>query len=86
MGVDTAPAFKPAKHFLYVLALSVKRPVVGDRHLAIGLRQYAGREALCGQGASKPGGVIAAIAEHRRGLRRGVEHQRRAVVVAHLAF
>ena len=86
MVVDTAPVFKPAKQFLFLVALSVKRPVVGDRHLAIDLRQYAGREALSGQGASKPVGVIAAIAEHRRGLRQGVEHQRRALVVAHLAF
>ena len=84
--MDTAPVFKPAKHFLYLVAVSVKRPVAGDRHLAIDLRQYAGREALCGQDASKPVGVIATIAEHRRRLRQGVEHQRRALVVAHLAF
>ena len=29
MVVDTAPVFKPAKHFLYLVALSVKRPVWG---------------------------------------------------------
>ena len=84
MLVDTAPVLvKPVKHFLFLVALSVKRPVVGDRNLAIGLRQYAGREALSGQGASKPVGVIP---EHRRGLRQGVEHQCRALVVDHLAF
>ena len=48
MVADTAPVFKPAKHFLSLVALSVMRSVAGDRHLAIDLRQFAGREALCG--------------------------------------
>ena len=59
--MDTAPVLEPAEHVLDLVALSVERPVVGDRHLAVDLRRYAGRDALCGQGASKPVGVIAAI-------------------------
>ena len=84
--MDEPPFLELAEPILDLVALSVKRPVVGDRHLAVDLRRYAGRDALCGQGASNAVGVMAAIAEHRRGLRQNVEHQRRAHVVAHLAF
>ena len=84
--MDAPPVLELAEHLHDLVALSVERLVVGDRHLAVDLRRYAARDALCGQGASKPVGVIAAIDEHRRGLRQGVEHQRRALVVAHLAF
>ena len=39
-----------------------------------------------GERVTEPVGVVAAVGQQHRGLRHGLEHERRARVVAHLAF
>jgi len=77
---------EPSEHVLDAVALSVERAVVRDRDFAVGLGRDAGDNPAFGQRAAEPVGVISPVAEHGLGLRQSVEHQRRALVVAHLAF
>ena len=46
----------------------------------------AGLDPLFDQGFAKPVAVIASIGDQRLGVRQGIEHQRRALMIAHLAF
>jgi hypothetical protein len=45
-----------------------------------------GSVPACGERLSEPVGVVASIADHRLDLGKRFKHQRRALVVAHLAF
>jgi len=85
-GVDAPPVLQSGEHGLDPVALAVERLVVLDLDLAIGLRRDAGRDPSFDQGLAEPVGVVAFVAEQRLGLREGVDHQGRTLVIAHLAL
>ena len=62
-GVDTPPVFEAAEHDLDLVALAVKRGVMRDGDLAVGLGRYAGGDAALGQGVSEAVAVIAFVGD-----------------------
>ncbi len=85
-GVDAPPVLEFAEHVFDPVALAVEGGVVRDRHLAVGLRRDAGSDATLGQGMAEPVGIVAPIGEQCLGLGERIDHQRGALVVAHLPF
>jgi hypothetical protein len=85
-GMDAPPVLEASEHVLDLVALAIEGFVVGDRDLAVGFGWDARGDALGDQGLTEPVGVVTPIAEHGPGLGQGVQHQSRALVVAHLAF
>ena len=83
-SVAAPPVLEPAEHALDLVVLTVKRSVVRDRHLTVGLRRDAGNDAAFVESIAEPVCIVALVAEHRLGLRQDIEHQGRAFVVAHL--
>ena len=55
-----------------------------DGDFAIGFRGYAGCNAAGGEGGAEPIGVVTLVGQELLCLRHGGQHQRRALVVAHL--
>ena len=84
-GMDAPPVFKPSERVFDPVALLVEDGVIGDRDLSIGFRGDAGGDpAPCERGA-QPIGVVALVGEKLPGLvGQGGQHQRRALVIAHL--
>jgi len=85
-GVDASPVLEPTEHVFDLVALAVQRSVVRDRDFAVGLGWDARRDAALAQRQAEPVRVIAPVAEHRLGFGKGIDHQRRALIVAHLIF
>ena len=57
---------------------------MGDGDLPIGFRGDADGDAALGEGGAEPIGVLALVGEKLLGFGQGGQHQRRALVVAHL--
>ena len=83
-GVDAPPVFEPSEHVLDLVALFVEDDVMWDRDLPVGFRRNAGGDAARGEGGAEPVGVVTLVGEKLPGYRQGGQHQRRALVVAHL--
>ncbi len=84
--VDAPPVLESAEHVFDLVALAIERIVVLDWDLAVELGGYAGGNAPGGDGLAEPVGVVTSVAEQGFGLGQGGDHQRRALVVAHLAL
>lgn len=84
--VDAPPVFKFAEHVLDLVTLAIEGRVVRDGHLSVGLRRDAGGDATLGQGVTEPVGIVAPISQQRLGFGERIDHQRGALVVAHLPF
>lgn len=85
-GVGGAPALELSQHILDLVTFAIKQPIMRDWGLAVPLGWYSGGNASLGRRCAEPVGVIAAISNQRFGLREGVDHQRRTLIVVHLAF
>ena len=83
-GVDAAPIFESPEHVFDFVALLVEEGVIGDRDLPIGFRGDAGGDAALCEGGAEPIGIVALVGEKFLGLGHGGQHQRRALVIAHL--
>ncbi len=85
-GMDAAPVLELAEHLLDPVALAIEGAVVRDRYLAVGFLEDALRDATRDQVVSEPVGVVVPVAEHGVGSWQRVDHQRGALVIAHLAL
>lgn len=85
-GVDAAPVLEFAEHVLDFVTLAIEGCIVRDGHFAVGLRRDAGFDPTLGQGMAEPVGIVAPVGERRLGPREGIDHQRSALVIAHLPF
>ena len=83
-GVDAPPVFEAPEHVFDLMALFVEHGVMGDRGFAIGFGRNAGGDAALGQGGAEPVGVVTLVGQKLFGFRHGGQHQRGALVVAHL--
>tara|TARA_E500000318_G_scaffold86349_1_gene82780 strand:- start:31444 stop:31809 length:366 start_codon:yes stop_codon:yes gene_type:complete len=89
--VDASPVLEFAEHVLDLVPPTVERGVVRNPDLEVCLRGYAGADFAVGQGGAEPVGIVpvgivALVAEQGLGLREGIEHQRRALVVTRPPF
>ena len=85
-GVDAPPVLDAPEGVLDLVALSIERLVVVDLDRSVGSGRDAGRDAACDQRSAEPVGVIAPVAQQGFGFGKSVDHQGRALVVAHLAL
>ena len=83
-GVDAPPIFEPAEHVFDLVTLLVEDGVMGDRDLPVGFRGNAGFHAPLGEGCAEPVGVVTLVGQQLLGFRHGGQHQRRALIIAHL--
>jgi len=85
-GVDAPPVFETPEHVFDLVALFVEDGVMGDRGFAVGFGRNAGGDAAFGEGGAEPVGVVTLVGQELLGFRQGGQHQRCALVVAHLAL
>lgn len=85
-GCDASPVLKLGEQVLDLVALSIENLVVVEGNFAAAARGDAGLDTSCFEFLTEPCAVIAAIGNQMGGRRQGVEHETRALVVAHLAF
>ena len=85
-SVDAPPVLEPAEHVLDFVPLTIEFAVMSDRGFAVRLRWDAGHDPALGEGSAKPVGIIALVGEQLPGGRQRIDHQSRALVIAHLAF
>jgi hypothetical protein len=85
-GVDAAPVLELAEHVLDLVTLAVECCVVRDGHLSVGLGWDAGGDAALGQCVAEPVGIVAPVGQQGLGLGERIDHQRSALVIAHLPF
>ena len=83
-GVDAPPVFEAPEHVFDLMALFVEDGVMRDRGFAVGFGRNAGGDAALGEGGAEPVGVVTLVGQKLLGLRHGGQHQRGALVVAHL--
>jgi hypothetical protein len=84
--VDAPPIFDAPEHVFDFVALLVEDGIIGDGDLPVGFRGDAGGDATLCEGGAEPIGVVALVGEELLGLGHGGQHQRRALVIAHLAL
>ena len=85
-GVDAPPVFGAPEHVFDRVALFIEDGVMRDGDLPIGFRGDAGDDAALCEGGAEPIGVVTLVGQELLGSWHGGQHQRRAPVVAHLAF
>ena len=83
-GVDSPPVFEPPEHDLDLVTLSVERSVVRDGDFAVALRRDAGGGSTLGESVAEPVGIITPVAVKVPCPWQGIDHERSALVVAHL--
>ena len=84
--LDASPVLQFSEHVLDLVTLAVDCCIVRDGHLSVGLRWDAGGDAPFGQCVTEPVGIITPIGEQCLGPGGRTNHQRGALVVAHLPF
>src|SRR3546814_5598100 len=70
-GVDTSPVLKPSEHILDLVTAAVEQDVMRDQHFQVG---------ECG---TEPVGVATPVSGQRFGLWKGIDHERRTLMIAH---
>ena len=83
---NASPVLQLGEQVLDLVTLTIEGLVVAERHFAAAARRDAGFDASGFQFLAEPGAVIAAIGNEVFGGRQGVEHETRALVIAHLPF
>src|SRR3569623_1597895 len=85
-GVDAPPVLEPAERIFDLVPLAIENAVMFDRLCAVGPRWDAGRDTPGRERLAEPVGVVALVAKQLlRGWQR-IDHQGRALIIAHLAF
>src|SRR3546814_18733465 len=69
-GVDTSPVLKPSEHMLDLVTAAVEQDVMRDQHFQVG---------ECG---TEPVGVATPVSGPRFGLWKGIDHERRTLMIA----
>src|SRR3546814_13135300 len=70
-GVDTSPVLKPSEHILDLVTAAVEQDVMRDQHFQVG---------ACG---TEPVGVATPVSGQRFGLWKGIDNERRTLLIAH---
>ena len=83
VGVYATPVLDAPEGVVDLVPRSMERLVVVDLDRSIGSRRDAGRYAVSDQRSAEPVGFIAPVAQQGFGFGKGVDHQGRALVVAH---
>ena len=84
--MDASPVLEFSEHVLNLVALTIEPCIMRDGYLAVDFRGNAGSDAALSQSGSKPVSVVAPVRQQRLGLRKGLDHQRCALIVTHLSF
>ena len=84
--VDTPPVLELSEHVLDLVARAVECRVEGRRVFSVGSWRNTGGNPVLDQRLTEPVRIIALVCQQACGSGKRIDHERRPLVVTHLAF